>query len=277
MVVPSHIRTEVVMISPAVAREYLTHNVRNYRKFSEWTANKYARDMQLGRWHWNAVPIAFDEHGHLIEGQHRMHAVIISGVTVPMQVAWGLDERAAETFDIGRPRTIGDALHHRDIPNARNMSSLGRRIWEWIELGPSWNFSHSGRVTPSNQEIIELVADDPSIIDACNYAMTARHYVPALPSVMGLAYWVFRPIDAECFANFFYDLEKQTDLAENDPVYTLIRRLRYDASKVQGQRHGSADNEPQMAMFCLAWNARREHRSLSRIVLKPDGDFPRPR
>ena len=47
---------------------------------------KFAAEMTAGRWRLTHQGIAFDTEGKLIDGRHRLLAVIRSGATVPMLV-----------------------------------------------------------------------------------------------------------------------------------------------------------------------------------------------
>jgi hypothetical protein len=103
-------------ITPAIAREFLSHNVKN-RNLRRSTAVAYGRDMKAGEWLPNHQGIAFDKDGNLIDGQHRLVGVVISGATiyslvarnVPTQIA-GAAATTMDTIDRGAARSIADAL-----------------------------------------------------------------------------------------------------------------------------------------------------------------------
>lgn len=99
-------------VTPAIAQEWLeTVNVSN-RNFSHNLVKKYAKDMETGNWrntHQNAI--AFYEDGTLADGQHRLMAVVASGVrSVEMFIASGLSREDGSMIDQGRPRSVADAL-----------------------------------------------------------------------------------------------------------------------------------------------------------------------
>ncbi len=103
-------------ITPEIAREMLTHN-HNNRRLRNTTVVAYARDMRMGEWLSNHQGIAFDEAGSLIDGQHRLAAVVISGVAICALVARGVPTKidtaratTMDTIDRGAGRTIADML-----------------------------------------------------------------------------------------------------------------------------------------------------------------------
>lgn len=91
-------------ITPEIAAEYLKVNVKNYRKLQRSVMKRYAEDMKAGRWQMNGEPIVFDNNGMLKNGQHRLAAVILSGVTVEMTVIRGIDE-SVTAYDLNSVRT----------------------------------------------------------------------------------------------------------------------------------------------------------------------------
>src|SRR5688500_16473883 len=69
------------------------------------------------------INIVCDTNDDMIDGQHRMTAVKIAGVTVPMIVVTGVDPRARNKIDIGRKRTTGQVLHMLGHPDGNNLAA----------------------------------------------------------------------------------------------------------------------------------------------------------
>ena len=115
------IKASVVDVTPEMAKEWLSHNCKN-RKINMNIVAKYANDMKNGNWELNGESIAFNQDGTLINGQHRLKAVIVSDTVVPMMVVTGLDNATA-LFDRGRNRRTSDYL----VMNAELPAILTRR------------------------------------------------------------------------------------------------------------------------------------------------------
>jgi len=94
-------------ITPAKAEKWLNRNTSN-RKLREGVAEKYASDMKHGRWTTCPVPIAFYANGDVADGQHRLWAIVDSGVTIYMPVARGLTKEDGLNIDTGLGRTLVD-------------------------------------------------------------------------------------------------------------------------------------------------------------------------
>ena len=97
----------IVNITPAIAGEWLTHN-RNNRKLDKNLVFKYANDMRAGNFTLNPDAIAFDADGNLTNGQHRLRAIVESGVPTACVVIFDFPVTRADflNFDCGKNRTI---------------------------------------------------------------------------------------------------------------------------------------------------------------------------
>lgn len=109
-------RTQWMDVTPELARRWLQNNFRN-RPLAEDTIAAYARDMKAGTWVPTHQGIAFNDRDELIDGQHRLHAIIQAGVTVRMMVTFGLASEIAgskmttmDAVDRGRTRSVADQL-----------------------------------------------------------------------------------------------------------------------------------------------------------------------
>ena len=95
-------------ITPEKARKYLEGNLIN-RSVKERRVLAYAEDMKKGAWQLNGESIRFDKNGRLIDGQHRLLAVIKAQVAVPMVITTDVDEDIT-IFDRGVCRSVTDSL-----------------------------------------------------------------------------------------------------------------------------------------------------------------------
>ena len=100
-------------ITPEIAREYLEQAINNW-PVSKATVDAYARIMRDGKWSIAPDAIAFDINGNLINGVHRLKAVIESGTTQEFFVVAGLPLEALASTDTCRHRTGGEVLYIAD-------------------------------------------------------------------------------------------------------------------------------------------------------------------
>lgn len=103
-------RLEMRTITPDLARRWLGLNCHTNRKLSKRTVEAYAREMSAGRWQLTHQAIAFNQTGELIDGQHRLHAVALSGVTIKAYISTGLPLEYNAPIDQGYGRRIDQIM-----------------------------------------------------------------------------------------------------------------------------------------------------------------------
>lgn len=99
--------TEIVEITPDMAIDYLASMATN-RPLSKNTVKKYADDMAHGRWKFSHQGVAFDNRGRLMDGQHRLAAIVESEVTIRMVVTTGVPTESFDVMDKGKRRSAAD-------------------------------------------------------------------------------------------------------------------------------------------------------------------------
>lgn len=99
-------------ITPELANQILEKSEIRNRVVCQNVVNRYAEDMKNGKWDTkNSATLAFDKKGNLIDGQHRLHALIQAGVTLTFACFRDCSDEAFKTIDIGRNRSLGDILY----------------------------------------------------------------------------------------------------------------------------------------------------------------------
>lgn len=87
-------------------------NADNPRKYRERKAKEYARDFENDKWSDSWDCIAFNKEGMMVNGQHRMHGIVISGKTVKLRTIFGMNNNSLG--DTGMKRNAIEALHGRN-------------------------------------------------------------------------------------------------------------------------------------------------------------------
>ena len=131
-------------ITPDMARQYLMFNTENYRSLNKDRIVSYANDMKNGKWQFNGEGIKFDESGKLIDGQHRLHAIVRSGVPVQMLVIRGV-ENGINIYDVGSARSMGQIAKARGI--VPGWYSAVMACAGWVVNNGETNHQYSGKAT----------------------------------------------------------------------------------------------------------------------------------
>lgn len=258
----------IVEVTPELARLWLRNNPRN-RKLRDRAVADYARDMAAGHWNLNGEALKFSREGAVLDGQHRLHSIIASDMTVPMMVVVGLDEAAQETMDTGRKRTTGDLMGLRGESNAHALAAILRRVkaWDMDDL------RFTGTYVATNRECAQLLEERPEIRRSAEIAVRTRHLFPHIPaSALGVAHHLFSRISPDDTAWFFQRLADGAELPLGHPILALRSRVtseRLDSLRMPEARY--------LAYLIRTWNAVREGRSLDRLVHPPNSPMPRPK
>jgi hypothetical protein len=114
-------KTELMTVTPDIAREWLKKNHHN-RAVVKTVVERYARDMTAGEWKVTHQGIAFAPDGSLLDGQHRLMAIVASGVTIITNVTQGVSDEAFIGMDGGKSRTLADRLVLFKDPEANRLA-----------------------------------------------------------------------------------------------------------------------------------------------------------
>lgn len=255
---------KVVDVTPALAEKWLTQNTHN-RNLRDNAVLAYARDMEAGNWAENGEAIKFATDGTLLDGQHRLQAITVSGMTVRMLVASGLENRTQETMDDGRKRTLADALSLREEPNAVQLASITRRAFMWTQ----GVYRNTGNMPPTNAECLMFLGRNPRLRDSARVAASVAKPAKLPGSVIGLTHWVMTGIDADDATWFFDHLGTGASIDKYHPVWTLRQR-----AKSINEEPGRVPEDMLLALVIKAWNAYREGREIRQLRFRPGGADP---
>ena len=99
----------IVTVTPELAKEWIKNNSFN-RPLKPRLVDKYVRQILEGNWQRTHQGVAFDGNGILIDGQHRLHAIIKTGQSIPMLVFLNETQLAHESIDNGKTRSLLDVI-----------------------------------------------------------------------------------------------------------------------------------------------------------------------
>lgn len=249
------IRAGVRSITPKLAAEWLEKRNTHNRKLSEPIAQKYARDMSMGRWVLNGEPIILAADGSVMDGQHRLRGVVLSGQTVQMMVVDGVPRDTFSTIDVGKTRCFADVLH---IDGYKNTNVLASAIIWMMRLRTDTVTAKRAFTQAESRDAFEL---DPGIVDSVR-ALTNTKQVKRLASLAMCAalHYEFSRHDSSMADVFFSALDSGEALSKTDPVYVLRERLVANSGSVSRLPHTVV-----CALFVKAWNATMSGSKVKRI------------
>jgi hypothetical protein len=126
-------QTQNIILTPLKAKELLNRTTTLNRSLKRDMVRSYAKLMLSGDFHHTHQGIAIDVNHNVIDGQHRLHALVKAGetnpnVTIEMAVATGCNPNMFKFIDSGSIRTTGDILQ------ADGVRQYGHRIGATLKL-----------------------------------------------------------------------------------------------------------------------------------------------
>mgnify|MGYP003420004548 FL=1 len=249
-------------LGPLAAHSMLAMNTGN-RPRSQHNLDKLAREMSEGRWRLNGDAIRISASGRLLDGQHRLYAIIKSGCTVKCMVVRGLDDGVFDTIDTNKIRSPGDVLAISGESHARNIVAALRLV-EKYKSGKMLQ-----EVELSNTEVLPLLSKYPAIRDSVRKVTGAWKLTK--PSVLSACHYLFSEIDAEDAESFFSQLESGEGLKKGSAILSLRERLLENAIS-----KGRLSQRYLMALFVKSWNAYRTGREIRCLAWRDGGENPQP-
>jgi hypothetical protein len=271
----------VADITPDLAKKWLEQNIHN-RNLRERVVNGYAADMRNGDWVEDGQSIKFAKGdvvlldnppihgGALLDGQHRLSAIVTADVTVRMLVVSNLHDSAQEVMDTGAKRVLADVLKLRGEQYSTTLAAACMRVYQWKQ-GYRKNLKSAGNSRPTHRQLLEVLDQHPELRRSVEISDRVRKVGRLSASTAALCHWLFSQIDVDDCAFFFARLCDGVGLMNDDPVYALRRVLENFAAD-----RGRPDEALVTALVIKAWNAYRDGRSVQVLAYRPGGARPEP-
>lgn len=249
------VHTEIITVTPTIAEEILaTMPEGGNRHLRESHAQMLAGAITSGNWQLTHAGIAFDQAGRLIDGQHRMRAVVLAGLPVKIMATYGLPFETMDAVDRGASRTIHDLMHLvHQVEGGANLTAICAIIKREF---------HGEHAPLAVHEALAIHRRyQPGIVWICN-ALKARTVMNKAPirAALALARLIEpRPGVAALFLDSYRTGE---GLRRTDPVY----RLREFVIKGNAEKE-KASNADLFRITCnafLSYAAGEEVRGVSR-------------
>lgn len=216
----ARITHKTVEVTPEQAEKWLAANLAN-RTVRTARVREYATAMREGRWLYTADPIRFDEDGRLIDGQHRLMAVVKAGLPVEMHVVRGLAREAQDAVDTGAARTASDQLKVRGFKHGPQLAAT-IPIVNWLLKDGGFAASYS------RDDVVYWVGVHEGLDQVVDLAVRNRNLLPAQLAPYAATHYAARrqasdPATADTF--FVEQLVETIGLTSGAPALAARRYL----------------------------------------------------
>lgn len=248
------------LVTPTIAGWLMDLNTGN-RPLQSAGVDRFVAILRAGTWINTGEPAIVSREGVINDGQHRLAAIVKSGISAVMDVRFGIERAAFAATGTGIRRTAGNVLAIAGQRFASSQASIARLLHHY-DAGQMARTSQ--QVEPA--EIIRIVEANPAILQVASTIQKHR-FAPARTAPFGLILAVaLRGAPAEKVFAFAEQVNSGLTDREDSPARQLHLRLR-DA---QGRRERMSQIDV-AALTARAWNAWVEGRQLQRLVMQ-DGD-----
>lgn len=263
----------IMTITPEIAEKWLSNNPLN-RNLNEERVLRYTNEMQKEKWQFNGESIKICDDGSLIDGQHRLAAIIKTGQDQVSVVVKNLPRSVFSTIDLGRTRTLVDLLHITGYSYTDRIAGAARLIALLNRNQEIARHLVKNRSTLSIDELFELIKAHPSIQEEAIYVM--KNYatlvkIAGSPNTLAL-FHLFKEKDETLAIEFFQALNTGHMLDSNSTIYQCRELLyKHRAESATGRYTNSAYI---LYLMVKTWNGMRD--GLYDIRLMADSSLPVP-
>jgi hypothetical protein len=261
---PASQELERILLTPEFATQLLEHNASN-RPLSDAHVGRIARQIIDGKWKYNGDTIKISTEQEVLDGQHRLWAVIEAQIPIDTVIVYGIERDAFSTIDtVRRLRTGGDTIALNGVRNYRNQiaGALGWLIRWQNGVLETYKVAEN---KVENSDIETAFEHHPGIQRAAEAAMKLR--TVANPSVLAFAYYVMSSRNQEIADQLLDVLRDPTATNLSHPFFRLRNYFVLDRTKQK-------DPVVSIALIFKAANLVKQGRQVTNLQWRSQGASP---
>jgi hypothetical protein len=217
----------VIQVSPAMADAWLCQCNSHNRKLVDAHVDRLVREIRAGRWRLTHQGIAFSTDRVLLDGQHRLWAVFLSGVTVPMRVFFNEPPQSLEAIDAVQARS-----NDQIITLAGGLGEVGRMELATLRAMKTGLGSYVRMTAGEEAEFLSLYHEGISFAHKALPASRFRGVATAV--TRGVLARAFYCADLTVLQRFAEVLRTGlADSTRDQPITVLLNFLIYIAQQVR--------------------------------------------
>lgn len=221
---------QTITLTPELAVELLERNGLN-RPLNEQHVSRIARQIKSGKWRFNGDSIKIADTEDILDGQHRLWAVIEAKQAVETVIVYGIAREAFSTIDtLRKPRSGSDVLALNGAHRYRPAIAGGITWLLRYRRGILTEYS-SPKNRIENSDIEECYVNNGGIVQAAERASKLRRI--ANPALMTFLYYIIVNRNAEIAERMMRTLEYPSAVGIDDPFFCLRSYFLSDHQKAK--------------------------------------------
>ncbi|MGW7577613.1 hypothetical protein [Streptomyces sp. NPDC054765] len=256
--------SRIVKVTPEIAATFLSRDSVN-RRLDMGQVRALTETILRGEWKLTHQGIAFDETGALLDGQHRLHAIIEANTPVEMLVFDGVARDVFPVLDTGKRRSAADTLLSTGAKYLHLLSSTIRHV---ILFKTMPNDPWSGaRAHVSNDRILAAYNEDRDRYgEAVAIGRELSKHLFASQTAAAVGFFVTTDVaPAADIDEWISGLKSGASLDPGDARLALREVPRDTQKRGSKRRMGMRD---QVAIYIKAWNSWVEPEKASELRLR---------
>ena len=118
----------IIEITPKQAKYILDNHNEDNRKLVKSQVNNIVRSINNDGWLFDGQPLTFNIEGNITEFQHRLHAIVETGVTAKISVTLGVATGCFTKCAPAKPRKAEDEIQRKDKTATQSEASTLRQV-----------------------------------------------------------------------------------------------------------------------------------------------------
>jgi hypothetical protein len=272
----ARVRYQQLTLTPKRAKELIDRSARlkfTQRSLSKAEVERYAQMMRVGDWKFNGDTIKISKRGAVIDGQHRLAAIVLADVPVRTAIAWDVPEETFDTIDRGKIRSFREILGIQGEGSPQNLSTA----LMWLHLYEYRNMHK--RYKRTAQDVMHCLERNPKLRQSVDFARNLSGTICS-KGLIAFAHYIFRhTAKLSEVEEFFRRLSDGVMLKKGDPILVLRNRLIDNKHRRLGR--GKLRAVDILALMFKAWRHHLADEKIERLLWKqgkygPKGkeDFP---
>lgn len=260
---------ERIDVTPIMAERFLLRNTNN-RKVRHPHVLNLAEAMKRGDFVFNGDTIVFDEKGDLLDGQHRLMAVVESNTTQKFLIVYNVSRDVQDTKDRNEGRTVSDALSQAGYGHSSHLAGAAKNLRAFEDGGLGW-VNARGRFHPRDAKLV--LKNHPELTESVAFIMNHRkglNRVCRAWSTLSCLHYIFSAVDPAAADEFFARLSDGVGLGLTSPVLHLRERLIEDRAS-----QSRLPMNHVKAFIIKAWNSHCQNRPMKILRWVKKEKFPK--
>jgi hypothetical protein len=267
------VRSKVQTVTPKKAEQWLEANTTN-RPISKSVVRGFAEAMKRGEWVVTHQGIAFDVDGVLIDGQHRLAAIVEADVAVEVMVFSEVADGTFDVLDTGKRRSAADVLAIEGEKSSTMLAAMVRTVW-LFENRPDLNWS-GGAAAVTNHQIVQTLQAHPRLREFLGLGEQIATATGMIKSAAGAASYLVEQANKRASIELWYEgIIDGAGLVKSDPRL-LFRKVMFQGARKQiGQPLRRRDTREHVALYLKAFNAWATGEAMTQLRFSSRDSMPR--